>query len=207
MLLDAPHAEPVAVQVHLNSEELAAYLDRRLPADERHRVEAHLAQCAECRSEVVEVTRVLQSRPRERHWYRRRWMIGAAAAAVLLFGLFGPLSDSGPPRTDTFRAPDRLADVNREGSVVALSPAAGTVVSPNAVVFAWRGAGADVLYRLAVTDAEGKVVWTESTPDTVFNLPRTVALGRGRTYYWYVDALRPDGSSATTGVHRFLTAR
>jgi hypothetical protein len=201
MLLDTPLRESAAV--HLTSEELAAYLDRSLPAGEHQRVEGHLAECAECRSEAVEVTRVLQSKPRDRRW----WMIGAAAAAVLLFALVQPLTRSDSPRPDSLRATDRPSAVDRRAGVATVAPSVGALVDPSSVVFAWRSAGVEVLYRLAVTDAEGTAVWTDSTSDTVLALPRTVALRRGQTYYWYVDALHRDGSSATTGVHRFLTPR
>jgi hypothetical protein len=45
-------------------------------------------------------------------------------------------------------------------------------------------------------------VWTESTSDTTL-APRAAAkLSRGGSYFWYVDALGPDGRSATTGVQR-----
>jgi hypothetical protein len=156
---------------------------------------------------VVEITRVLHSKPREERWRRRRWVIGAAAAALLLFVLGRPLTNGGSSRTDTFRASAPAADVTRQESVVASAPSPGTVAGPDSVVFAWRGVGADVLYRLTVTDAEGKAVWTESTSDTVLTMRASGSLRRGETYYWFVDALRPDGTSATSGVQRFLTPR
>ena len=66
---------------HVESGEVAAYLDRALSAAERARVEAHLVDCEACRSEVIEVARLMRARP-----YWQRWYVPAAvaAAAVLL---------------------------------------------------------------------------------------------------------------------------
>ena len=51
---------------HLTSDDVAAYLGPRLARDDRRRVEAHLASCAECRTEVREVRSMLQSVPSAR---------------------------------------------------------------------------------------------------------------------------------------------
>lgn len=69
---------------HLEAHVVAAYLDRRLPGAETATVEAHLANCAACRSEVVALGELV--RPRQLH--RRLQYTGlaiAAAAALLLF--------------------------------------------------------------------------------------------------------------------------
>jgi anti-sigma factor RsiW len=48
---------------HLTAEEAAAYVDGTLASPDRARVELHLARCSECRSEVVEVTRLVDDLP------------------------------------------------------------------------------------------------------------------------------------------------
>lgn len=201
MLLDISFDKPR--RVHLSSEDIAAYLDRRLSATDRQRIETHLAECDECRSEVVAVTRVVHTKPRDQRW----WAVGiAAAAAVVLFALFQPRSDSDALRTDALRAPDGSGDTESVLRVDVVTPTGGSIVNPDSLVLVWRRAGADVLYRLAVTDAGGGVIWTGSTSDTTLLVPSAAELRRGQVYYWYADVLYPDGRSATTGVHRFRTA-
>lgn len=72
--------------------------------------------------------------------------------------------------------------------------------------FVWRSAGPAATYRLTLTDPSGAPVWTSSAPDTAVVLAETVKLEGGRAYFWYVDALLPDGRSATTGVQQFRTS-
>jgi predicted anti-sigma-YlaC factor YlaD len=43
------------------SEQLAAFIEARLPADEDRRVTAHLARCAECRWLVVRAAETLEA--------------------------------------------------------------------------------------------------------------------------------------------------
>src|SRR3712207_4405663 len=78
---------------HLPAADFAAYLDGRLDAADRARAEAHLADCDECRRELVEIRALLSEtesggtaepvRPRLR---RRIARLGVAAgiAAVLI---------------------------------------------------------------------------------------------------------------------------
>jgi hypothetical protein len=68
---------------HLDAGTVAAYLDRGLSAAQKTVVEAHLAECAACRAEVVQLGGLLHPR-RVR---QRTFVVGTAiaAAATLLF--------------------------------------------------------------------------------------------------------------------------
>src|SRR5919206_1600037 len=79
---------------HLSADEVAAYVDGALAGDERARIEAHLAVCADCRAEVREVTGLVRSLPEARRSARRVWIPAAAAAAVLVAGV--PFSAGAP---------------------------------------------------------------------------------------------------------------
>lgn len=88
---------------HLEAHLVAAYLDRTLPATETATVEAHLANCALCRSEVVALGELV--RPRQsRRWLKYTGVAVAAAAALLLFVLPGKLgvpdAPDGSPRSE-----------------------------------------------------------------------------------------------------------
>jgi hypothetical protein len=91
--------------------------------------------------------------------------------------------------------------------LAAVSPPNDAAVAPDAVTFVWHAAGPDAHYRLTLTEPNGRTAWTAETSDTMLRVPPGIALARDRTYYWYVDALLPDGRSATTGVRRLRTAR
>lgn len=182
---------------HLENGRLAAYIDHRLPADERAEVEAHLADCAACRAEVVAVGRLRRSLTR-----RSPWVVAApvAAAAVLVFVLLGRPS---PPATGT-------DPVVRGGSesvpeVVVVTPSETTTLDPRSASFVWHPVASGVSYRFVVTDSSGGSVWNAITGDTIARLPAGVHLAPGGRYYWYVDALLADGRSVTSGAREFRT--
>ncbi len=43
---------------HLDTEQIAAYLERNMTPEELPRVEAHIAECARCRREALAATRI-----------------------------------------------------------------------------------------------------------------------------------------------------
>ena len=185
---------------HLESSEVAAYLDRALARADRGRVEAHLADCDACRREVIEVSRL-----RHTSASRRRWLFfaPAAAAAAILIIVFARPADTpglGPVLRDGGEEPGLTV------SLVAPTDSA-TVEGGGAVALTWRSAGSGVSYRVTLTDQRGDVVWSGAASDTTARLPGSVALPAGRSYFWFVDALLPDGRSLTSGVRHFTVRR
>lgn len=175
---------------HMRDGEMAAYLDRRLSGPDRARVEAHLAECAECRLEAREVRRLLDrsSRP-------RRLMVGAgllaAAASLFLFlrpAVIDPLRGGGAPPALTAYGP--TGEVPR-----------------SALRFIWAAAPGATGYRLTISGGNGVPVWSGSVADTVFALPDSVPLGADQRYVWIADALLSDGTSRSTGLHEFRPVR
>ena len=67
----------------------------------------------------------------------------------------------------------------------------------------WEPIAGQPLYRVTVTDRDGAPVWTHDTEEGAARIPATAGLRPGESYFWYVDAIREDGRSATTGVRRF----
>lgn len=182
---------------HLESTEVAAYLDRVLNLEERARVEVHLAECAECRAEVRQVAQLLGSRARPRRWI----VIGTMAAAAVMAGLL--LAPGERVRTEAGAAPRFRDGAEGVAAIAVVAPGESAAVAAEAVVFTWRSATADAHYRVRVLDATGGVVWTVETHDTTVSLPPTVRLARGGAYFWYADALLADGGTATSGAHSF----
>lgn len=185
------------------------YVSGRLRAEpDLSDLETHLLTCATCREEVRLglVVRAELGAPAALHRVRslprrKSWLfLGAAAAAAVVFVMARP---SFQDRSDR-----PVVRGSEEGTPVisAVSPAPGAVLSPATLAFVWRSAGTGAQYRVTVTSERGDVVWTGGSADTVQRVPSNARLSDGKTYFWYVDALLPDGAAATSRVARFTLA-
>lgn len=188
---------------HPDAIRIAAYAEGRLGGDDRAAMEAHLAECADCRAEATEVALLL----REPAALRRRWIgipaaVAAAAAAVVL--LAGPFRDSSTAG-DALRRPGVEADREAVPAIEVILPSAGDPIPMDSARFVWHGLGADVLYRFTLTDPSGAVLWERELADTALVLSAETRLPGGGRFLWYVDASLPDGGVATTGVRELRT--
>lgn len=178
---------------HVSPEAMAGYIDRALSSEEQRRVELHLASCAECREDVSEVRR-LQLRRRARR-AAILLPVAAAAAVLLIIGL---------PRQTTTPS-ERRTGPETEQRILIVSPAPSAEIAAGRVTFTWRSAGVDASYIITLQESDGRVVWTSSIADTVAALPEGVTLAAGLTWFWFVDAMLPDGRSLSSGVQRLRT--
>jgi len=183
---------------HLQARLVAAYVERRLDDDERAVVEAHLATCAVCRREVVEVSRLLLKRRRA-----SQFLPAAGIAAAALLALVAGVSLIGGP-TKTGSEPTIRAHSSSVPALTAVEPAPDVSLSVgDEIRFVWSAADAGSTYRLTVVDESGEPVWSAETSDTVALLMAQAAPVRAGTYFWFVDALASDGSTLTSGARRF----
>ena len=164
---------------HLEPDEIAAYVDNAIRGDERASIQAHLAACAECRAEVVDVSQILRTAPVSRGVSRRIWVPAAAAAMFALIWL-GPraLREQGEPE-------------HRDEAVtmtVAPRPLAPLGAVDTVSVLAWSSVAYANSYRIRLFDADGTVIWEREAPDTVAAIPDSVALRSQALYYWRVEA-------------------
>ena len=178
---------------HLTPEMLAGYLDHALPAEERRQAELHLASCGECRTELAAAHRL------QRRGFRllRPALVALAAAAALLLVVAIPRDTPAPSALRSGPRTDPLLEI--------VSPLPSEPV-PTPVTFIWRAAGAGASYTVILQREDGTVAWTSSTADTSIAVPDSVEFGTGRTWFWFVDALLPDGQSFSTGVQRLRTS-
>lgn len=191
---------------HLSDIEMATYVDGNGSTRSLAQMQEHLAACDECRHLLVESNRLIESaRPRSslRSW---GWKAGLPAIAALLLLAFVPRmferADTAPILPSV--AVERRADAGRETAIRTILPAEDASVSREGIRFAWvPDDGAS--YRVTVTDATGGPVWETTTSDTTAVLPLSVVMPPDSRFYWYVDALRLDGSSATSGRQSFTT--
>ena len=187
------------MESHLSLDEIVAAIDGRLTPAERTVIDSHLAECATCRAEYVQVTVLAQSAPPIAAT-RRRWLPIAAfaAAAAAVFAVALPLSRH-PLRES--RPTDQRA-VASESIVPTVSPLPTAIVPRDSMRFTWRGAAA-ARYRVIITDSAGAELYSSATSDTTLVLPPSVALDPGARYFWFVDELRADGSSFSSRASSF----
>ena len=183
---------------HLRAEEIAAYVDGGVTGDARSAIEAHLAACAECRAEAVEVLRVVHSLPHARGVPRRIWIPAAAAAALALLWA-GPQVLRDPPAFE-----------HREEAVtttVAPRPVApvGAVDSARALV--WSSVPQASGYRVRLFDADGTVIWEREAGDTVAVLPDSLRFRARLPYYWKVEAHTGFDRRAASDLVEFVPRR
>jgi hypothetical protein len=194
---------------HLNATQVAAFLDGGLRGTEREPVVSHLADCAECRRELVELRGALGAATAVSSARRRRGAIAAAIAAGLVFVLLPPLVQRGTreaPSVEATRVGDDPHGTAAVGAFAALAPADGAELPRGARTLVWRAAAVDAMYMVTVQDSAGAVVWSGSMADTSASIPSTTSLMAGQRYFWSVDARLADGATAGTGVRTF-TAR
>ncbi len=193
--------ERAAIQ-HPTSEDVAAYLDGALTGAAKARFQDHLSRCDECRLEVSE-------RPEQLHAgsNRRRWTIAApaaAAAAAVVLLIAGPLArDADQAPVGAVRGPEASAEREAVPTVELLEPAPLAEVIRGRLVFRWEAVASEALYRITVTDERGDPVWSDSTSRTSVAPPSEAELELGRVYYWYLDALLPDGRTYTAELRSF----
>jgi hypothetical protein len=161
---------------HPDDGSIARYLDATVDRAERDRIENHLADCADCRIALGEITDILATRP------RRRWMplapIMAAAAAVLVVVWSGSVTPDHAPRT-------------RDPALTeALGPSALLPVGsvPGVDLLRWNAVPGAGRYRLNLFGTDGRVLWQATVTDTVVDLPDSVRLAPQTAYYWQVRA-------------------
>jgi anti-sigma factor RsiW len=165
-------------QRHLQSDEVAAYVDGSVSGEARARIEDHLGSCPDCRAEVAQVAHIVDTRPPPR-WVGASVWIGAAAALVAVLFV-------APRMTHKPAAPE-----HREAAVtttVAPSPAAPRGAVESVKVLVWSAVPYADGYRVRLFDATGSVVWESEGADTVARLPASIAIRSGRPYYWKVEA-------------------
>lgn len=190
------------LRAHLDDGDIAAYIDGVMTESELRSAEAHLAACDECRREATASQDVVSSAPSPRAARprsRARW-IGAAAAAAMMIVAVSTLT-----RTTSIADKERSATdgvPNTQRVVPIVGPVDGTPLG-NDRRLVWRAEASGATYRITVGDDSGQPIHSATLADTSLVIPQSVGLTPGRKYFWYVDAMADDGSTATSGLNSF----
>jgi hypothetical protein len=186
------------VSEHIGCDDMAAYIDRTLPGEDRRRVDSHLASCDECRTEAIASQNAVSTAPTGSGSRIRSWsLIGGAVAAAALIIVAGTTIT----RTRNGRNLERDTNVAAAAVVIA-SPSDGRSLGPERVV-AWHRLAENTSYRVTIANEGGQPIYTTTIRDTSVVIPPFVTLQTGGKYFWYVDAIRADGAIATSGLKSF----
>jgi hypothetical protein len=161
---------------HLDAMSLARYVEGTADSDERARCAAHLAECHDCRADLIESRRILANRPRRARW---TWLApAAAAAAVLLLVWSGPLAHHSQPVT-------RDAPLTATTAPFPVAPL-GNVARLDTL--RWKAVPGVLHYQVTLFTAEGQVMWRTTTPDSFAAPGDVLPLVPSTTYYWQIKA-------------------
>jgi anti-sigma-K factor RskA len=187
---------------HLDDLEIAAYLDGTLDAGERQLAESHLSSCDLCRGEIIASQEAVASVPRKAERSRLSWrpLAGVAAAAAVIVVAASTMIDRSGGEPSVVRADS--ANLDPRVQVETVSPDNGALLAERREL-AWRGQGTGTTYRVTIGDDTGQPIHSASVADTTLMIPATVQLVSGRRYFWYVDAITSDGTTATSGLKSF----
>lgn len=188
---------------HLSPEEIAAYLGGQVTDARRGEMEAHLADCDACRSDLIQASELAEADGGQSRWILR--LVPVLAAAILAAIIFLPST----PSSNLQESELRLREGGSEAisTITVVEPEFGETVSTSGMVFRWNAAGHEAFYELTLASMVGTVLWTASSSDTIVTLPETIRLQEGESYFWYVDALLPGAQTATTGIQEFVAER
>jgi hypothetical protein len=184
-----------AFEEHPDEFAVASYLEGRLPDEARAAIEAHFADCDECRRGLILLRGVeqLEAEPVPRGMLesapeRRRHFWAAAAAAVFLGALFVvPLTEIVRPGAD---GPPVFRDAGAQGPGL-LSPAAGSVVRRDELSFSWTPVEGADRYRIRVWSVKTDFLREFEIPggQTEAGWPADAPLAPVGELIWRVQAL------------------
>jgi hypothetical protein len=88
-----------------------------------------------------------------------------------------------------------------------ISPSGNLTLTRRDLRLVWRRDVEAVGYRVVITDSAGAPAWTSAdVTDTSVVPPSTAALNPGARYFWRVDVLHADGSTAQSAMTGFRIA-
>jgi hypothetical protein len=182
---------------HLSAVEIAGFIDSTLAPDARAAAELHFSNCAVCRGELASCLRLAGTVP-ARPSHRVSLPFVAAAAVVLAAALL--------PFARRVTPPSLVERGSATARAETMTPANGSVIRGNDIRLAWQRYATAVSYHVVLTDSSGTLVWSADVSDTSVTPPVALPLVSGARYFWRVDVLHGDGSSAQSRTAAFTIA-
>jgi hypothetical protein len=173
-----------AGSAHPTPEEILALVRREGPESERLARLDHVMSCRSCR-ESFELIRSIEAAGAKTERTRLRRILPLALAATIVLAIGVAIFQ----RADVLQGPDVLR--GGADAVTLLAPPTD-VETTQPLTFAWRPVTGALRYDLDVLDAEGGVIFSTTTTDTVVASP-ALPLAAGAEYRWLVRATTAGG--------------
>jgi len=204
LLLYRYHGWTVMEHNHLSAAEVAGFIDRSLGDEVRAQAVEHLATCERCRDEVAACVRLASTVPAPKHT-SGAWRTLAAVAAVLVLGV-ALRSNWRQPAVRGEREVPSERSASATTRIRTVFPTDTVPIARSQLRFVWRRDAQATTYALAVDDSSGRSVWAGEISDTTFTLPDSARVAPSGLYFWHVDAIHVDGSSAQSDAIAFRIA-
>jgi hypothetical protein len=216
--------------------EIAAYADHAITGRERDKIEAHLADCEFCLSQVAFLVRMekgelpaavagpLLSRAQDLVGARTRvtlipvWGRVAAATACLAvvvtvsvryWHFRSPSSGANAPPSSVGMPSGGAGEVRGAAETAPLTvvfPAPASVVARKALQFRWKTVDGALDYDVRLLTAEGDQVWDQKTEGNSIQLPSDIRVQTGHRYYLLIRADLPEGKTVDSRAVAFSVA-
>jgi hypothetical protein len=192
---------------------LAAFVEQRLAAPERARLEAHIADCDYCLGQVGALERLQdavlpddvpprilvvarelvagRARAAKPWWY---WGSAAAATACLAIAI---TFEVWQPQAGLIAHPQTVRGTADQSTAIPelLLPRESAMVPRAALEFRWNRVERTLFYEVRVVTADGDLIWEARADHAEARVPPNVLLVNGERYYVSVSAWLPDGKT------------
>jgi hypothetical protein len=194
---------------------LAAYLDGGLGADDRARLERHLADCDACLGQVSAVTRLRGADLAEVTpglLARARGLVPAQSARPTQWRWVAPLAATAcagilltiwmKPHQVAIPASVRTSSVSATSPRLVM-PLEGAVLPQGAIEFRWTPIDHALFYEIRVLSDDGGRAWEARADATTARPPADLRFRSGQKYYVSVNAWLPEGKTLRSPVVGF----
>jgi len=146
-------------------EELQALVERTGDEDKRLAVLDHAMSCEPCHRDLALLHAIHAAQPRRVTLMPRQWLLAASLLIVLAGGALLSRQFGRPVADDVTRGASDAAGVLIVAPVGPVSPG-------QLHTLVWRSVPGTVRYTVEVLDAEGRVLYTTRTTDTLVGVPQ-----------------------------------
>lgn len=210
----------------LTTEIKRAFLADELSIEQREMAETHLAACRACRhqvanlfsdgTEIFSAPNSLKQRAKQipfgqekRNFFASFFAyfqqpVAIAATVVLLVAVssiaFFVLRETQPTQNSQ---QEKFRKGNSSNKLQLLSPNANAKISTEQIEFRWAKVVNAKDYTLIVLDEKGDIVGQETTTQESLSFNAST-LEKGKSYFWFVKAKLPDGTTTDSDTAKFV---
>jgi hypothetical protein len=180
-------------------EEIAAYVDGAITAEQSVSLERHLPDCPACIQRVGLLTRLMRDNVRiekpmmpEAHkpatWKPHRWAVAATVVLAVGWLTWAPIGERGEySETRTLQSQLTRPEI--------LAPDSAFLENRDSLFVRWTDVPGSLYYEVRIVSDAGDLVSLQRVDDSEWAPTKHLALQPGREYYIRVDAFLSDSQS------------